>query len=184
MTINQATLDLVKGFEGLRLKAYTDSAGVWTIGYGTTAAAGLGIEPKAGMTITEAEAERLLHAGLDKFAAQIAPLIKVPVTDNEFGACVSLAYNIGPGAFGKSSVLRLLNAGDRPGAADAFRMWNKAGGKVLAGLTRRREAERALFLAFSDAAPAPKPPENLPKTSPGLLAALIRALLALFRKGA
>ena len=173
MTLNKATIDLVKSFEGLRLEAYRDSAGVLTIGYGTTAAAGLGITPVPGMRITEAGAESLLAEGLAKFAAQIRPLIKVPVNANEFGACVSLAYNIGPGAFGKSTVLRRLNAGDRAGAAEAFAMWDKAGGHVLPGLVRRRKAEAALFLT-PDASPAP---------SPSWLAALIAAIIAIFRKG-
>lgn len=172
--INTATVNLVKEFEGLRLQAYQDSVGVWTIGYGTTAAAGVGIAPKAGMKITEAEADRYLRAGLEKFAANIAPLITVPVSGNEFGACLSLAYNIGPGAFGKSTVLRRLNAGDRVGAADAFAMWTKAGGKVLAGLTRRRAAEAKLFLT----------PENAPVSSHNWLGALLTAILAVFRKGA
>ena len=143
--INQATVDLVKRFEGLRLTAYQDSVGIWTIGYGTTAAAGVGIAPKAGMTITEAQAEAYLRAGLEKFAAQIRPMIKVPVTPNQFGACLSLAYNIGPGAFARSSVLRHLNAGNLERAKASFALWNKAGGKVLAGLVRRRAAEAALF---------------------------------------
>lgn len=143
--INKATLDLVKEFEGLRRKAYKDAVGVWTIGYGITAAAGLGIAPKAGMTITEAEAEAFLLKGLEKFADSIRPKITAPINENEFGAFLSLAYNIGPGAFGKSSALRRFNAGDKAGAADAILLWNKAGGKVLAGLNRRREAERVLF---------------------------------------
>lgn len=159
--MNRASLDLIKEFEGLRLTAYQDSVGVWTIGYGTTAKAGVGIEPKAGMKITEGQAEAYLQAAIDKFAAQIAPKITRPTTANQFGAMVSLAYNIGPSAFGKSSVLRLFNDGEVARAADAFRLWNKAGGKVLAGLTRRREAERALFLKPDqklDAPPlSPKP---------------------------
>lgn len=144
--INKATLDLIKGFEGLRLEAYKDSAGIWTIGYGTTARAGVGIAPRAGMVITEAEAEGYLMAALDKFAATIRPKITTPINENEFGAFLSLAYNIGPAAFGGSSALRKFNAGDRAGGATAILLWNKAGGKVLAGLRRRREAERALFL--------------------------------------
>lgn len=144
--INQSALDLIKEFEGLRLETYRDSVGVLTIGYGTTAAAGVGINPQPGMTITQAQAEQYLRAGVEKFAAQIRPMIKVPVTPNEFGACVSLAYNIGPGAFTRSSVLRFLNAGSKDIAAQKFALWNKAGGKVLAGLTRRRAAEAALFL--------------------------------------
>ena len=145
--INQATINLVKEFEGLRLAAYQDSVHVWTIGYGTTAAAGLGIIPRAGMTITQEQAEYYLRLGLEKFAASIRPMIKVHATDNQFGACLSLAYNVGPRAFSRSSVLRYLNAGDNANAAASFAKWNKAGGRVLAGLTRRRAAEAALFKA-------------------------------------
>lgn len=144
--INQATVDLVKQFEGLRTSAYKDSAGVWTIGYGTTARAKVGIEPLPGMTITEAEAEYYLQKGLEKFSTEIAGLFTLPVNENEFGAFVSLAYNIGTTAFKRSSALRKFNAGDKAGAAKAILLWNKAGGVVLKGLVRRREAERKLFL--------------------------------------
>lgn len=195
--INQATLDLVKEFEGLRLKAYKDAVGVWTIGYGTTAAAGLGITPRAGMTITEAEAESLLAKGLEKFAASIRPKITAPINDNEFGAFLSLAYNIGPGAFAKSSALRKFNAGDKAGAADAILLWNKAGGKVLAGLKRRRAAERKLFLnpvqlrsnsvpgtqpVTPNVKPAPPISHNAPANvkTPGLFALILSALAKLF----
>jgi lysozyme len=146
MQINQDTLDLIKEFEGFRAKAYKCPAGVWTIGYGTTAMAGVGIDPKPGMTVTEEEAEDLLEKTLEKFGEQIRPAITAPINNNEYGAFLSLAYNIGTGAFRKSSALRLFNAGDKAGAAKAILMWNKAGGKVLAGLTRRREAEKKLFL--------------------------------------
>ena len=146
MNVNAATLALIKEFEGLRLEAYKDPVGIWTIGYGTTAAAGLGITPKAGVKITEAQAEGYLLAALDKFAAGIRPAITAPINENEWGAFLSLAYNIGPGAFKKSSALRKFNAGDKAGAANAILLWNKAGGKVLAGLTRRRAAEKTLFL--------------------------------------
>jgi lysozyme len=146
MNINQATIGLIKEFEGFEAKAYKCPAGVWTIGYGTTAAAGVGIVPEAGMVIGKTEAEGYLHAALDKFSNQITPAIKAPINENEFGAFVSLAYNIGAGAFKKSSALRHFNAGDKDKAADALMLWNKAGGKVLAGLVRRRTAERALFL--------------------------------------
>jgi lysozyme len=194
--INKATLDLVKEFEGLRLKAYKDAVGVLTIGYGTTAAAGLGIVPKAGMVITEAEAEGYLLKGLEKFASIIRPKITAPINDNEFGAFLSLAYNIGPGAFAKSSALKKFNAGDKAGAANAILLWNKAGGKVLAGLTRRRGRERELFLTPSNQNPIKKSelvanpklntkpvvshkhPEVIHK--PGWLAMLMRALAAIF----
>ncbi len=146
MQINQDTLELVKEFEGFRAKAYKCPAGVWTIGYGTTAAAGVGIDPKPGVTVTEEEAEDLLEKTMEKFGEQIKPLITAPINNNEYGAFLSLAYNIGPGAFKKSSALRLFNAGDKAGSAKALLMWNKAGGKVLPGLTRRREAEKKLFL--------------------------------------
>ena len=163
--INDATIALVKEFEGLRLTAYQDSVGVWTIGYGTTAMAGVGIAPKAGMKITEADAEMYLRRGMEKFAAQIRPLITRPISGNEFGAFLSLAYNIGPGAFKKSSALRKFNAGDKAGAADAILLWNKAGGKVLNGLVRRRKAERDLFLRpdSNSAKPAPKPAQPAPE---------------------
>lgn len=150
MKINQATIDLVKEFEGFRAKAYKCPANVWTIGYGTTASAGVGITPKDGMTITEAEAEGYLKATLDKFADQIAPSITAPINENEFGAFLSLAYNIGTGAFKKSSALKHFNAGDKEKAAASVLLWNKAAGKVLKGLVRRREAERKLFLTPVD----------------------------------
>lgn len=155
--INAAALDLIKEFEGFRAQAYRDPVGIVTIGYGTTAAAGVGISPKMGDTITEAQASEYLMRAVDKFSAQIRPKITRETTPNQFGAMVSLAYNIGPSAFAKSSVLKRFNAGDVQGAADAFLMWNKAGGKVLGGLKRRREAERALFLTT---APAPKLPST------------------------
>lgn len=146
MKINQATVELVKEFEGFSAKAYKCPAGIWTIGYGTTAAAGVGITPKEGMTISQSDAEGYLHGALEKFASQIEDAITAPINENEFGAFVSLAYNIGPGAFKKSSALSSFNAGDKAKSAKAILLWNKAGGKVLKGLTRRREAERKLFL--------------------------------------
>lgn len=178
MTINKAGLALIKEFEGFRAKAYLDPVGILTIGYGTTSAAGVGITVKPGMRISEAQAEMYLSAAINKFASQIDPLIKVPINENERAAFLSLAYNIGPGAFGKSSALRKFNEGDKRGAADAILLWNKAGGRVLAGLTRRREAERALFLMpVVDHKPAKSAPQ-----SP--LAALLAFILSLFRKGA
>jgi len=112
--------------------------------------AGVGIKPAMGMTISKSDAEAYLCATLTKFAAQISPAITAPINENEFGAFVSLAYNIGPGAFKKSSALRLFNAGEKEAAAKAILLWDKAGGKVLKGLTRRREAERKLFLTPVD----------------------------------
>ena len=179
MTVNKETIDLIKQFEGFRGTAYLDklaSPPIWTIGYGTTGRAGVGIDPAAGMKITEAQATEYLQRAVDKFAAQIAPKITRPINSNEFGAFVSLAYNIGPGAFGKSSALRRFNAGDKFGAADAILLWNKAGGKVLKGLERRRAAERRLFLT---PAHLPVPVDHVPvnnPSKPGFWAALLAAI--------
>jgi lysozyme len=144
--INNAATALIKEFEGCKLSAYKCPAGVWTIGYGTTAGAGIGVTPHDGMKITQDQADHYLNITLTNFAREISPSITQPINENEFGAFVSLAYNIGAGAFKKSSALRYFNAGDKAKAADAILMWNKAGGKVLSGLVRRRTAERALFL--------------------------------------
>ena len=201
MTINQAGLDLIKEFEGFRAEAYRDPVGVWTIGYGTTAAADVGIAPNAGMKISKADAEMYLARAIDKFAAQIDPKVTAPINENERAAFLSLAYNIGPGAFAKSSALRKFNEGDRAGAANAILLWNKAGGKVLAGLVRRREAERVLFLRpvqpsqeppfrnnppQETPAPVPQPiPAPTPASRPvGLVGALAAIFAAFFRKGA
>lgn len=139
--INADGIRLIKSFEGLRLTAYQDSVGVWTIGYGTTR----GVTP--GMTISTAQAEQFLRQDVAKFEEAIRTSVKVPLNDNQFSALVVFTYNVGSGAFRNSTLLKKLNAKDYTGAADEFLRWNKAGGKVLAGLTRRRNAERALFLS-------------------------------------
>lgn len=138
--INADGLRLLKSFEGLRLQAYQDSVGVWTIGYGTTS----GVRP--GQVITEAQAEALLKRDLNRFEAAVEDLVNVSINDDQFSALVSFTYNVGEGALASSTLLRLLNSRDYQGAAEQFLRWNKAGGMELAGLTRRRRAERALFL--------------------------------------
>lgn len=137
--INKAGLDLIKSFEGLRLKAYKDAVGIWTVGYGHTKTA------TPGMAISEPEAEAMLRNDLAEAQGAVERLVKRPLNDNEYAALVSFVFNLGSGNLSRSTLLRKLNAGDRRGAADQFLVWNKAGGKVLAGLTRRRQAERALF---------------------------------------
>ncbi|MCR6502611.1 lysozyme [Shinella sp. CPCC 101442] len=132
--------------EGNVLTAYQDSVGVWTIGVGHTSAAGAPAVAK-GMKITAAESDEILSRDLKTFEAGVRAAVKVPVNQNEFDALVSLAFNIGVGAFSKSTLVKKLNAGDRAGAADQFLVWNKAGGKVLQGLTARRQAERKQFLS-------------------------------------
>lgn len=140
MQINQKGIDLVKSFEGLRLEAYLDAVGIPTIGYGSTRGV------KLGQKITKEEAEELLKKELDEFSGEVEKLLKISVTENEFSALVSFAYNVGVGALGRSTLLRKLNAGDKEGAAKEFFRWNMAGGRVLEGLKRRRAAEAGLFL--------------------------------------
>ncbi len=178
MNVNQATLDLIKQYEGCKLTAYQDIVGIWTIGYGTTTAANLGIIPCKGLTITQERAEELLKQGVDKFAAQVDAMITAKINQNERGACVCLAYNIGPGAFSKSTVLRELNAGNKDKAAAAFKMWNKAGGKVVKGLANRREAEIKLFLT-----PVTADMHNVPEKAEAesIWVVIINAILAIFK---
>lgn len=145
MQTSQRGRDAIAKREGVRLNAYRDSVGIWTIGVGHTAAAGHPA-PVRGMKISKAECDEILSRDLAKFEAAVDRAVTVSMAQHEFDALVSLAFNIGGGAFAKSSVVRRLNAGNRRGAADAFRLWNKAGGKVLQGLVNRRESERAQFL--------------------------------------
>lgn len=141
--VNAATIDLIKRNEGCRLEAYQDSVGVWTIGYGHT-----GTDVYRGLVISQIYAEGLLRWDLDRFQNGVDDLLAghADTSDNEFGAMVSLAYNIGLTHFAASTVRREHNLGNKQAAADAFLMWNEAGGQVLAGLDRRRHEERALYL--------------------------------------
>jgi lysozyme len=150
MKPNAATVDLIKSFEGCRLAAYKDVAGVWTIGWGLTTGALPGVSVSRGMAITQMQADEYLTKTLELFGNKILPAMTRKPTPNQFGAMLSLAYNVGTGGFKKSTVLRKFNADDFSGAAAAFAMWNKAGGKIDRGLVRRRAAEAALFLADSN----------------------------------
>lgn len=127
--------------EGVRLKAYRDSVGVWTIGVGHTAAAGAPV-PKAGLTITADECDAIFARDLVKYEKTVNDSVKVPITQTEFDALVSLCFNIGQGGFAKSTVVRRLNVGDRAGAAAAFMMWRKP--KEIIG---RRTGEMKQFLS-------------------------------------
>lgn len=144
-----ARRSLVEASEGERLVAYRDCVGVLTIGYGHTSRAG---EPAvaSGMRITAAEADEILSRDLAVFERGVAAALgksRSDVTQNEFDALVSLAFNIGLGAFRSSSLLRAYVAGDKTTAARKFLDWNKAGGRVVAGLAARRTRERDWFLA-------------------------------------
>ena len=140
MRTSQRGVSLIKSFEGLRLKSYQDSVGVWTIGYGATR----GIT--VGMTITNEQAERMLANDIGRFEPEIERLVKVPLNQAQWDAVMSFTYNLGAANLGSSTLLKLLNSGDYAGAAAQFPRWNKAGGQVLAGLTKRRASERAMFL--------------------------------------
>jgi len=143
--INEAGMDLIKHFEGLFLNAYPDSVGVWTIGWGHTGLKHNDGTVRAGKTITQETADALFHYDMDQFEGRVEHFVKVPLNDNEFAALVAFDFNTG--GLGDSTLLRMLNAGDRRGAADQFLRWDKAGGRTLAGLTRRRRSERNLFLS-------------------------------------
>ena len=140
MKINAQGLALLREFEGCRLEAYQDVAGVWTIGYGHT----MGVTP--GMKISRQEADDLLADELDTYETAVKRACREVPNINQFSAMVVMAYNIGIGPFLKSSVLCLHNQAKFAEAASAFAMWNKAGGKIRAGLTRRRAAEASLYL--------------------------------------
>ncbi|CZW65187.1 lysozyme [Enterobacter hormaechei] len=146
MQTSEKGIALIKQFEGCKLTAYQDSVGVWTIGYGWTQPVD-GKPIRAGMTIKQETAERLLKTGLVSYESDVSRLVKVGLTQGQFDALVSFTYNLGARSLSTSTLLRKLNAGDYAGAADEFLRWNQAGGKVLNGLSRRREAERALFLS-------------------------------------
>ncbi|MGH5310300.1 lysozyme [Citrobacter freundii] len=149
MQTSHKGIALIKGFEGCRLTAYPDpgtGGAPWTIGYGWTHPID-GKPVKPGMTIDQETADRLLKTGLVSYENDVLKLVRVKLTKGQFDALVSFAYNVGSRALSTSTLLKKLNAGDIKGASDEFLHWNKAGGKVLNGLTRRREAERALFLS-------------------------------------
>lgn len=144
MQISQEGIDLIKEFEGCYLEQYYCPRGVSTIGIGTTRIDGQPVPE--GLVITEAQAEDYLHRDLSYFERAVEKLVTIPLEQCQFDALVSWCYNLGEGNLEKSTLLRKLNQGDIQGAAAEFPKWNRSGGKVLDGLTRRRLAEQALFL--------------------------------------
>lgn len=145
MKISGMGLELIKEFEGFSANAYLCPAKKVTIGYGNTFYAD-GTKVKLGEQISKTNALELLELVANKdFADKIFPLIKVKVSQNQFDAMVSLAYNIGVGNFSKSTLLKKVNSGDFDGASNEFLKWNKSGGKELLGLTKRRKREYDLF---------------------------------------
>ena len=138
--------DIIIQFEGFESDPYFCPAGVATIGYGSTRYANGKAVLMGDKAITKDEAMTLLYDTLDTYEKAIHDNVKVPINQNQFDALVSFVYNVGTGNFAKSTLLKKLNNADYKGAADEFLRWNRGGGKVLNGLTRRRDAERSLFL--------------------------------------
>lgn len=147
-TFNDKGLQLIKSFEGFRSAPYLDSVKIPTIGYGMTHYPDGTTVTMKDSPIDESTASNLLNKLIHtEFAPQVATLIKVPITDNQFSACVSFSYNVGVKNFKNSTLLRCINNKNPKDAANEFLRWNKANGIVLAGLTRRRQSEKALFEA-------------------------------------
>ena len=139
MIISTAGVDLLTHFEGLRLEAYQDSVGVWTIGYGHTK----GVTPS--MKISESQANNLLKTELIEYQNYINEMVNISLDQCQFDALVCWVYNLGPTNLKNSTLLTLLNQGVKFQIPDQIRRWNRAGGKVLKGLVRRREAEALMF---------------------------------------
>jgi len=147
MNIGDRGLDLIRAFEGFRAEPYLDAVGVPTIGYGSTYYPDGQRVRLTDPPISEPEARRLMQATLAEFEDGISAALRVGVTQSQFDALVCWAFNIGVSAAQNSTLMKKLNSGDYFGAADQFLRWNKAGGVVLRGLSRRRAAERELFLS-------------------------------------
>ena len=134
MNIGQKGIDLIKHFEGCELNAYKCPAGVWTIGYGHIKGV------SEGMSITQEQAEQMLLDELKEYENYINELVTVNLSQNQFDALVSWVYNLGPANLSASTMLKVLNSGEYEDVPAQMKRWNKAGGKVLEGLIRRREA--------------------------------------------
>jgi lysozyme len=177
MNINEAGLAIIRNAEGLRLRAYQDATGIWTIGYGHTSAAGA---PKvvSGLRITREDAETILTRDVATFARGVASAVTVPLNDDQFSALVSFAYNVGLGNFRKSSVLKAVNAQDFAAVPRRLALWVKAGGRILPGLIKRRAAEAALFTKQDEVAASVDVPRGKPVLrSTTIWAAAIMAIL-------
>lgn len=139
MKISPDGLELIKRHEGLRLKAYRCPGGKWTIGYGHTK------DVRRGMVIARVHADRFLKEDVQDAEEAVNRLVEVPLTQGQFDALASFVFNLGVGAFSRSTLLKKLNAGDHRGAAGEFERWVYSNKRRLLGLVVRREDERALF---------------------------------------
>lgn len=140
LTYSANGLALTEKFEGCRLTAYQDQVGVWTIGYGHT-----GPEVVSGLSVTLEQAQALLERDIGKAAGCVNRSVNVRLTQAEFDALVDFVFNLGAGAFEGSTLLKRLNEGNFTAAAVEFDRWDRAGGAVVAGLLRRRQAETGMF---------------------------------------
>lgn len=139
MNTSAEGIALIKKFEGCELKAYQCSAGVWTIGYGHTK------DVEEGDTISKDQAEEMLVEELHEYENYVNEYVNVALSQNQFDALVSWVYNLGPANLKSSTMLKVLNDGKYEDVPYQMKRWNKAGGKVLDGLVRRREAEALLY---------------------------------------
>ncbi len=139
METSNNAIELIKSFEGFKAEAYYDSVGVLTIGYGTTR------NIKSNMIVNKAQAHDLLTKDVVKFESFVNRFVRVNLTQNQFDSLISWTYNLGPTNLKNSTMLKVLNQEKYDEVPFQMKRWNKAGGKVLLGLTRRREAEANLF---------------------------------------
>jgi lysozyme len=146
--INQSGLELIKHFESLRLDAYQDSVGVWTIGWGHTGLVKNDMSVYQGQSITEQEAEDFLKQDLVIFEDAVTDNVNVDINSNQYSALVSFCFNLGATNLRKSTLLRKLNETNYFAAAKEFKKWSKAGGRRMEGLVRRRISERNLYCSF------------------------------------
>lgn len=169
-TTSAAGIAMIKQFEGLRTTAYKDGGGIWTIGYGHTSDANFKVTP--GSTITEQRAEELLRLDLREAERAVDTLVTVSLNDNQFAALVSFVFNVGTGAFAKSTLLKKLNKGDYASVPGELLKWVNDNGKKVSGLVNRRNAEGGLWVkgSFVSSASVPaEPKKESPLTSPAVL---------------
>ncbi len=184
MELCEDGLDLIKAQEGFRARAYRDATGVWTIGYGHTSMAGPPhVTPR--MEISARQGEDIFHRDVTRFAEGVRKSLERDLTDRQFTALVSFAYNVGLANFRGSSVLRAVNDGDFEAVPRRLSLWVKAGGRTLPGLIKRRAAEAALFAGETEASVdggarhLPESPRGKPThRSTTTLAAIVSALAA------
>ncbi len=139
MKISEDGLELIKKFEGCETSAYQDSVGVWTIGFGHTK----GVEE--GQTCSIEDAELMLTDEMDEYEGYINNMVKVDLQQHEFDSLVAWVYNLGPTNLNESTMLKVLNGGQFDRVPDEMNRWTRAGGEILEGLVRRRQAESLMF---------------------------------------